>query len=454
MGAPVRHLVPRPGSAAPRAPAPTLTAVRRFRLLHHLRTSLWVLPVVMVAGGALLSLLTLSLDPVGELVPQDVSGDPNAALQVLYLISFAMLTLTGLVLSLVVVAVQLAMGTFSPRIVRQILHDRPSQAAIGLFAGTFTHSLLTMRGVRTTPDGGTVPGLAVLVAIVLVLACIAALVWYLNHIAQSLRTAALVEWVAEDVVATIEDVYPDPGPPPGTAEDLIQSDRSGVLFALGSARLVGLARDGRCRLELLWSVGDYVPVGAPLFRVVGDEDGLDRATVLRCVVLGPERTLNQDVAYGLRLLVDIAGRSLASGPYGDPTTVVQAIDRLQDIMRQISRRPIPDGTHRDASGTVRLLVPTITWEGLVHVAFDEIRQAGAGSPQVSRRLGAALEDLLLVAPPERRAPLQLQLDLLGETSSRAALTATDREAAVVADVSGIGSAAGLLSRDPRTGPGS
>lgn len=428
--------------------------MRRFRLLHHLRTSLWVLPVVMVAGGALLSLLTTGLDPKGELVPQSVSGDPAAALQVLYLIAFAMLTLTAIVLSLVVVAVQLAMGTFSPRIVRQILHDRPSQAAIGLFAGTFTHALLSMRTVRTTGDGGTVPGLAVLVAMVLVLACIATLVWYLNHIAQSLRTAALVEWVATDVVAAIEHVYPDAGAPPDTAEDIVQSDRSGVLFAVGRDRLVALARDAGCRLDLLWAVGDYVPVGAPLFRVVGGTEDVDRAAVVDAVVLGPERTLNEDVAYGLRLLVDIAGRSLASGPYGDPTTVVQAIDRLQDIMRMVSRRPIPDGSHRDGAGTVRLLVPTITWEGLVHLAFDEIRQAGAGSPQVSRRLVAALEDLLLVAPPERRAPLQQQLDLLGETSSRAAVTATDREAALVADVSGIGSAADLLSQDPRTGPGS
>ncbi|WP_344341548.1 DUF2254 family protein, partial [Streptomyces rhizosphaericus] len=133
------HVTRRP----PDCVAPT---VRRFRWGHYLKTSLWVVPLGCVVVGAATSVLTTSVDD-GTLVPQSISGDPNAALQILYLIAFSMLTLTGLVLSLLVVAVQLAMGTFSPRIVRQILQDRPSQAAIGLFAGTFTHAMLAMRAV-------------------------------------------------------------------------------------------------------------------------------------------------------------------------------------------------------------------------------------------------------------------------------------------------------------------
>jgi uncharacterized membrane protein len=188
--------------------------VKRFRIGHYLKTSLWLLPVLFVLAGVALSLITTSIDD-GSLIPQSITGDPTAALQILYLISFSMLTLTGLVLSLVVVVVQLAMGIFSPRIVRQILQDRPSQAAIGLFAGTFTHSILAIREVRTTPDGGSVPGLAVVVAIALVLACIGALVWYLNHIGQSLRVAALVGWVADDTMKSLDHVYPDHGPEQG-----------------------------------------------------------------------------------------------------------------------------------------------------------------------------------------------------------------------------------------------
>ncbi|SNS43427.1 Uncharacterized membrane protein [Geodermatophilus pulveris] len=418
--------------------------MRRFRLSHYLKTSLWLVPLLCVLGAIVLSLTLTAVDD-GSLVPQSVTGDATAALQILYLIAFAMLTLTGLVLSLLVVAVQLAMGTFSPRIVRQILQDRPSQAAIGLFAGTFTHALLSMRHVRTTPEGGTVPGLAVVVAIVLVLGCIGTLVWYLNHIAQSLRTAALVGWVARDTVTTLDHVYPDQGTDPDTGPDLVLAPRSGVVFEVGHDRLVAQAREAGCCLELLWAVGDFVPTGAPLVRVVGDPAGLSPKRVAGSVVLGPERTLNQDVAYGIRMLVDIAVRSLSSGPFDDPTTTVQAIDRLHDILRQIARRPLHSGRYRDAAGMLRLVAPTMQWEGFVRLAFDELRQAGAGSPQVSRRLRSALDDLLAVAPPDRRPPLERQLALLAELAAAAAPSDADREAATVPDPSGIGSAAELVT---------
>lgn len=416
----------------------------RFRIAHYLMTSLWLVPLLCVVAGIALSLVTTSVDD-GSLVPQRISGDPNAALQILYLISFAMLTLTAILLSLVVVAVQLAMGTFSPRIVRQVLHDRPSQLAIGLFAGTFTHSLLAMRHVRTEPDGGSVPGLAVVVAIVLVVCCIGTLVWYLNHIAQSLRTAALVAWVAEDTISTLQKVYPDGGESPDVAPDIITAEHAGVVFTIGHDRLVAMAEQADCRLEVLWAVGDFVPTGAALVRIVGDPDGLPRRAVARCVVLGPERTLNQDVAYGIRLLVDIAGRSLSGGPFADPTTVVQAIDRLHDIMRRLVQRTLHDGRYPDHTGTLRLTVPTLQWEGYVRLAFDEIRQSGAGSPQVSRRLTSALEDLLRVAPEERRPALEQQLRLLRQLAQARSVTDADREQAMLPDPSGLGSADQLVA---------
>jgi uncharacterized membrane protein len=349
--------------------------VKRFRIGHHLKTSLWLVPLAFVVGGIVLSLVTTSIDD-GRLIPQSVSGDPHAALQILYLISFAMLTLTGLVLSLLVVAVQLAMGTFSPRIVRQILQDRPSQSAIGLFAATFAFSMLSMRAVHTTSAGGTVPGLAVVVAIALVFCCIGTLIWYLNHIAQALRTAALVAWVADDTITTLDRVYPDHGSEPEVAPDLIPTTRSGVIFKIGYDRLIRLAERADCCLDLLWTVGDFVPFGSPLVRVAGEPARLRRADVTKCIVLGPERTLNEDVAYGIRMLVDIAERTLSSGPFQDPTTTVQAIDRLHDILRRVVRRPLRSGEYRDASGVVRVRVPTLQWDGFVRLAFDEIRLAG------------------------------------------------------------------------------
>jgi uncharacterized membrane protein len=142
--------------------------------------------------------------------------------------------------------------------------------------------------------------------------------------------------------------------------------------------------------------------------------------------------MDQDLAYGLRMLVDIAERSV-SEPFLDPTTAVQAIDRLHDCLRQLARRTFPDGRHRDEEGEIRLVERTLDWEGFVALAFDEMIVAGATSPQVPRRLAAALDDLIENAPPERRPPLERRRRRLEKLVAP--------EVALVADQQGIGSGA-------------
>ena len=172
---------------------------------------------------------------------------------------------------------------------------------------------------------------------------------------------------------------------------------------------------------MLPALGDFVPAGAPLVRVEG-RPRLDIASeVLRRVTLDTERSFAQDLAYGPRLLVDICVRSLAE-PF-DPTTAVQAIDRLHDFLRQLAPRRFPGGEHRDEAGTVRLVTRTVSWDDYVRLSFEEIRDKAIGSVQVTRRLRACLEDLLRCAPEERRAPLERQLCLLdaeinGDNASR------------------------------------
>ena len=136
-----------------------------------------------------------------------------------------------------------------------------------------------------------------------------------------------------------------------------------------------------------------------------------------------ERTLDEDLAYGFRLLVDMAERSLADSEFLDPTTAVQCIDRLHDGLRQLSGRVIPDGLLRDDNGTIRVTIPTLDWDAYVHLAFDEIRLAGATSPQIARRMRAALDDLLDIAPAARRPPLLRQLALLDERCAAVVTTA-------------------------------
>jgi uncharacterized membrane protein len=418
--------------------------MRRARLIKNVGQSLWFVPVLCVLLGAVLSFATIGIDRHFdyELVPSRYVGGPDAAMSILSTVAASMVSLAALVLTITMVVVQLAMGQFSPRIVQRILRDKPSQIAIGLFVATFVHAILAVREVTPRGDGtGTVPGLAVITAFVLVLISIAVLVMYVHHIGQALRVSALIELVGDDTRALIDRVYADKGIEDAPKHGVVTAPESGVITMIGYDHLVGEAQRGDCTLELVPGLGQFVPAGAPLFLVHGGGAGLDHGRVVEGLILKLEPTLDQDPAYGIRMLVDIAERSLSDSPFQDPTTAVQATDRLHDCLRQLARRPFPDGIHRDGKGYPRLIVPTMDWDMYVHLAFDEVRMAGAGSPQVARRLKAALIDLMSVAPAERRPVLEQQLSLLESATTSSFHDERDARIASQPDERGIGAAA-------------
>jgi uncharacterized membrane protein len=401
---------------------------------------------VCVLAGATLSVGTIWIDNATDfkLVPQSLTGGPDAAVAILSTVAASMVSLAALVLTITMVVVQLAMGQFSPRIVQTFLRDKPSQIAVGLFVATFVHAMLALREVQFA-GAGSVPGLAIVVAYLLVVISVVVLVLYVHHIGRSLRVSALIELVGNDTRKLLDGLYPESLDGPVAQTDRIEAPASGVVNAIDRARLVSLAQESDCMLELMPALGAFVPAGAPLFRVHGDLERLDVEAVTRSVLLGLERTLDEDVAYGMRMLVDMAERSLADSPFLDPTTAVQAIDRLHDCLRQLARRVFPDGIHRDPAGRVRLVVPVMEWDAFVHLAFDEIRLAGAESPQVTRRLTEALNDLETVAPPERLRTLQVQRDLLGKAVGKVVTDKRDAAFALVADRQGIGVTAGAAA---------
>jgi uncharacterized membrane protein len=384
-------------------------------LSKHLRTSVWVVPVVCVVAGVALSFATITVDRLTDfsLVPRSLTGDAEAANAILSSIATSEVTLCALVLTVTMVVVQLAMGQFSPRIVQTILQDKPSQVAIGLFVATFAHAMLAMREVNT--QANQVPGLAVVVAFVLVVLSIVVLVIYVDHIGKSLRVSSLIELVGTATRRTLDEQYPDRGDPPrpdAMDGQVLLAPHSGVVSHVDERVLIDAARDADALLELHVALGDFVPAGSPLISTHGATGGLDRDRLRGAVMLSLERSLDQDVAYGLRMLVDIAERSLAESPFVDPTTAVQALDRLHDCLRQLARRPFPSGRLVDGDGHVRVVMPVMDWAAYVRLAFEEIRLAGVGSPQVARRLVDVLQDLRDIVPAERRAPVDEQLEML------------------------------------------
>jgi uncharacterized membrane protein len=417
------------------------------KLASNVGSSLWFVPVMCVLAGVAIFFGTITLDRAFDYqaIPQALVGRPTSATAILTTIAVSMVSLATLVLTITMVVVQLAMGQFSPRIVQRILRDKPSQLAIGLFVATFVHAVLTIREVLDRGDGtGQVPGIAVATSYVLVLTSIAALVIYVHHIGQSLRVSAMIELVGDDTRKIIDRRYPDAGPPPPVepeAPRVVAARDSGVVTMIGTQALIAEAQRVDCVLELVPALGAFVPAGAPLFIVHGRPDELDENRLFAALSLKLEPTLDEDPAYGIRLLVDIAERSLSESPFQDPTTAVQAIDRLHDILRQLARRPFSDGRLAGDDGEIRLLIKTMTWNDYVHLAFDEIRMAGAGSPQVSRRLVAALMDLRRVALPGRIEALDEQAGLLRAATVEAMHDEGDVRYALDPDREGLGAAA-------------
>jgi len=354
-----------------------------------------VWPLVCIASGIAVSVASVSIDRAfdGALVPRWLTGGPDAALEILGTVAGSMVSLTALVLTVVLVVIQLGMGQFSPRIVAEILQDKPSQFAIGIFVGTFAHAMLALSPVSTAEDNEFVPGVAILVAFALVIISIMVLVLYANHIGRKLRAASLIEGVGTQIRAKLDELYPDQlGPAPANL-GILPAPRPGVLVHIDADRLVEIATKADVSLEMLSAIGDFVPTGAPLVHVKGRPSEGIAAEILRRVTLDTERSLVQDLAYGPRLLVDICVRSLGE-PF-DPTTAVQAIDRIHDFLRRLSTRKFPTGEHRDARDGTRSGRSGSCSTG-------SRRRPGAPSPRGLRGASASDEQLVALREGEGR----------------------------------------------------
>jgi uncharacterized membrane protein len=295
-------------------------------------------------------------------------------------------TLTSMALTVTLVAVQLAMGQFSPRIVRALLDDRGDQLAIAVFGATFTFTVFSLRAIDTGPPGQPVPGVTVLTALALAAASAFALFVFVHHAGQQLRVGTLVDLVGDELLGQLDRRFP-PGSEPREDASVLLLRGAGNVVHYDRDGLVAEARRAGCTLELVPMMGDFVTRGAPLVRVQGDGARLDRERGRQLIALDNERTHDDEPAYGFRTLVDVAQRALGTTA-NDATTAVQVVNRLHGCLRQIADRPFPNGHLRDEDDESWLIERVLDWDGYVRLAFDEIRLAAGGFPQVTRRLEA------------------------------------------------------------------
>ncbi len=393
------------------------------------------------AGAGLSAVQFDATSPLAVLLFQGTSDD---ARNLLIGIASTMVTVIAVVLGLTVVALQLASTQFSPRLLRNFLRDIPNQVTLSAFVATFAYSTaglytVGIAGGQRTQD---YPRLAVSGALLLLFVSMVMLVFFAHHLAHSIQVDQVMKGVEKATLTVIERSFVpgDPGirmpnPPPGATALLVP--QSGYVQAFHVKAFVGVLASRDLTARMVPMVGRHVIAGSPLAWVWGNTGESEhplapgvgaelRRALSQSVRIGYERTLEQDVAFGIRQLADIASKAL-SPAINDPYTANQAVDHLGSILAALALRQHGPQAVADARGTVRLHVPARDFAYLVDLALGQVRRYGANEPRVVRALLRVCGDLLWFGDEAHRAVVRHYVETLLSDVTRLVAQPADRE---------------------------
>jgi uncharacterized membrane protein len=388
---------------------------KRLRLLirrvtYNLRGGFLVRPLAIAlalgCAGAILSWLEETFPAVGDVVPRVLfpsHSDPQVAQFILGGIAASIMTVVSIVFAILLMTLTLASMQFSPRIIVSFAKDRVTQWTLGIFLGTFCYCTAALPAARLLPQPFA-PVATVMGAMLLALACVAWLLFFIHHISQAISVSHIVDRIATETEVMIDEMMPSPHPlnplahshllEPNTWETPFQSPKSGYIRFIDTRRLVTLAKSYQVKVQVVRRVGQFVPAGTPLFMIYrGDRISPDqREELIDTVDLGPSRTLQQDVEFGVLQIVDIALKAI-SPAVNDPSTGVSCVDQLSRILIRFAARKMPAALLYDPPGIVRASVPWIDFDGILTSAFEQIRLYSKADIAVSLRMLRALGDI-------------------------------------------------------------
>lgn len=399
----------------------------------RIRDSIWFLPGLMTVAAILLAWGSLSAEGIFRDLMGDVNylrfnGGAEGARGVLSTITSTLITVTALVFSITIVALQLASSQFTPRILRTFSNDRANQLVLGVFIGSFTYTLLVLRTIRSPEEDGPafVPALAITISIFLALLSIFFLIFFIHHSVRTIRLPVILDRITTEANGTIRRLYPEElagslqpyeDEPLDRADlelremetETVAADRSGYLQVVNRNELIGLAHENRLTLRLEAGTGSFILEREPLVEVwpatFADEGIKDQ--IRRAFVIGSERTLENDLEFGIRQIADIAIKAMSPG-INAPTTAMLCIDRLADILVVLGTRRQPDPAVYDDTGRLLLIGPEFPYERSVDLAFDQLRFYGSGDPYVAVYLLQAFGRIGSLIPVYLRRPLARQ----------------------------------------------
>lgn len=391
------------------------------RIWAHLRASLWFLPTLVVLGSVLTALLLVEtegwvVDDLADRWPRMFGAGADGSREMLSSIATSMITVAGVVFSVTIVALSLTSTQYSPRVLRNFMRDRPTQLVLGVFVGIFAYCLVVLRTIRGADEAAFIPSIAVLAGMAYAFGGIAFLIYFIHHVAQSIQASSIVSRIHDDTAAEIDHLYPEElgesaadglaGYPLPSQWTPVHASASGYVTGVDTDSLMKYAIASGRVLQLAPAVGDFVVEGSVLIRLSGVEGvpNEDCALLRQWLTLERQRTVEQDAAFGLQQLVDVAVKALSPG-INDPTTACMCVDQLTALLTRVARRRVP-APWRFEGGQLRLIAPAPDFSDLLALAFEPVVHHSGSDLQVLGRLLDALEAIARVTQdPARRRPL-------------------------------------------------
>ena len=436
-------------------------------LWNDIQSSLWFRPGLIALLAILLAIVAPYVDQNTTLKFYAIGADNARA--VLTTIAGSMLSVVTLTFSILMVALTLTSQQFSPRVLRSFTSDRTAQNILGVLIGAFLYSLLVLVTVINTSNTTFVPLLSILIAIGFALVGIAAFIYFIDHIAKSIRVSYIIHTINHDTVALLHSRLPEQVVGHGESTPLtdpvmnkraaarVDAQTAGYIQAIDTEQLATVAEKHGYTIQIVGMTGDFVAQGRPLLYVWeqtgpvvendGDEpeqaqetDGTAPAedqprlaisehldnTLRQQFDIGVERTMYEDVLFGIRQLVDIALKALSPG-VNDPTTATNCIHYLTNILIQATCRPDQQISHYDKQGNLCLIGRTVSFAAMLTLAFDELRHYGCADPTVAVQLLDALVTIADETPEqERRNLLWAQATLIAQRADSSVQQKYDR----------------------------
>lgn len=383
--------------------------LRISSLVERLRSSLFFVPMVAVVLAAGIGLGGLAVDRRIETnladLPLGFTSTVESARTVLGVIAGATISFAGIAFSVSLLIIQLAASQYSPRVVHTLFRDPFNRRVMALVIGTFTYCLVLLSSVRSALDPGgdpVIPNISLAIAVVLGIATILAIIAFINHSAHAMDVSEILERIRREATEQIRaewspaqprsDTDREIPPPLADPSTVIRADRSGWIQQIDTAAIVdGLPAGTTARV--VTGAGRYAIEDTQLIVISPPVDAADATSALRAAfVIGETRTMQQDVTYGLRQLVDVAVKALSPG-INDPTTAQEAIFHAAAVLSELLRHDPPPAVTIDRSRRL-VMAQQSSHRELIQLAYDEPRRAAATHPTVCLYLLATLHSLI------------------------------------------------------------